>query len=408
MPGPGVAKSFSPASAALGVQSRMTIAFTNPNAANITGVVFTDTYPADMMNIASGAVVEANTCGGLVTASNSGTSLSFSGGVIPPAGCSIIANVIGTAIGNAVNSTGAVTSTNADVSSGATGTLAVVEHAVLTKQFSPNTVSTGQTSVLMFTITNGSGNPEQSGLGFTDTLVSGVTVTGAPVSPQCGGTVTYPAPDTISFTSGSLSAGQASCIVMVDVTSSAEGTYINNSGNISSLAGGLTAAGASATLTVVQLPSITVLKSVQTFSDPYNGTSNPKAIPGAIMEYTVLVTNTGLGSAQTLTVTDAVPANTELFVDDLGVAGSGPVKFIDGTWPEQSGLAYSFGGLNDLSDELYFSKDGAGGPWDYIPNPVGGFDSLVTHIKFAPTGTFNGASGGNNPSFSLIFRVRVK
>jgi hypothetical protein len=82
------------------------------------------------------------------------------------------------------------------------------------------------------------------------------------------------------------------------------------------------------------------------------------------------------------------------------------VAFSDGA--VASGLAYSFGDLSDMLDDLSFSKNGAGGPWNSVPSSIGGFDSDVTHIKISPSGTFNGASGGNNPSFSLIFRVRVK
>ena len=44
------------------------------------------------------------------------------------------------------------------------------------------------------------------------------------------------------------------------------------------------------------LPDLVVLKSVVTLSDPENGTANPKAIPGAIVLYTLDVTNTGVGA----------------------------------------------------------------------------------------------------------------
>lgn len=52
--------------------------------------------------------------------------------------------------------------------------------------------------------------------------------------------------------------------------------------------------------------SATKLSSV--ISDPVNGTSFPKAIPGAVMEYCVLVSNAGPAGATNLVATDALPA----------------------------------------------------------------------------------------------------
>ncbi|MGH6652467.1 MAG: proprotein convertase P-domain-containing protein [Sphingopyxis sp.] len=43
-------------------------------------------------------------------------------------------------------------------------------------------------------------------------------------------------------------------------------------------------------------------------SDPVNGTTNPKAIPGAVMRYCLLVTNMGSATATGIAITDAIPA----------------------------------------------------------------------------------------------------
>ena len=43
-------------------------------------------------------------------------------------------------------------------------------------------------------------------------------------------------------------------------------------------------------------------------SDPTNGTTNPKAIPGAVIRYCLLVTNNGSGTATAIAVNDAIPA----------------------------------------------------------------------------------------------------
>jgi len=70
-------------------------------------------------------------------------------------------------------------------------------------------------------------------------------------------------------------------------------------------------------------PEIVVQKTTSTRSDPINGTSNPKAVPGAVKRYTIGMTNEGSGEADSssVMVTDAVPSNTELYVGDLGRRG---------------------------------------------------------------------------------------
>ncbi len=160
-------------------------------------------------------------------------------------------------------------------------------------------------------------------------------------------------------------------------------------------------------------PSLTMLKTVSIFSDPVNGATNPNAaIPGSVMEYAIVVTNGGNGSpdADSIVIDDAIPANTELFVGDLGAAGSGPVLFVDGATP--SGLTYAFGGLASTLDDVAFSNTPAPGPYvfNYTPTPnASGFDPNVTAIRITPKGRMAAtAAGGGNPSFQIHFRVRVK
>jgi len=159
-------------------------------------------------------------------------------------------------------------------------------------------------------------------------------------------------------------------------------------------------------LIISGLPSLTVSKTVQAFSDPVNLLSNPKAIPGAEMMYTILVNNSGSGVADDIIITDVIPANMDLILTDIN-PGAGPVAFIDGTAPDlPSGLTYSYTSLVDLADSLDFSMDGV--DWTYPPTPVSGIDNAVRHIRVKPTGSFSGASGGNNAAFSLQFKVRIQ
>lgn len=160
------------------------------------------------------------------------------------------------------------------------------------------------------------------------------------------------------------------------------------------------------------LPSLLVLKAAQTFSDPINSTSNPKAIPGAYMDYTILVTNTGYGTIDsgTTVITDPIPANTELFVGDIDGAGpaSGPILFTDGS--TASGLSYTFTSLASTTDNLAFSGDN--GADLYAKNNTAPdsneCDPTVTNIRIPLNGTFNGSDGTNHPSFNVKFRVRIK
>ena len=122
---PTASKAFAPATVQLGGASQMTITLTNPNAIAISNASFDDTYPAGIQNAASG-VLASNSCGGAVNAPAGGTSAAFAGGTIPAsASCAIVVNVVATAIGAQVNSTGAITSNNAASGASASGTLTV-------------------------------------------------------------------------------------------------------------------------------------------------------------------------------------------------------------------------------------------------------------------------------------------
>ena len=56
------------------------------------------------------------------------------------------------------------------------------------------------------------------------------------------------------------------------------------------------------------VPAISVTKVSSVISDPFNGTTNPKAIPGAVMEYCILITNTGSATLSSISASDPLPA----------------------------------------------------------------------------------------------------
>ena len=71
----------------------------------------------------------------------------------------------------------------------------------------------------------------------------------------------------------------------------------------------------------VATAALTVAKVSTVISDPINGGSNPKAIPGAVVEYTITVTNTG-AQADNVVVTDPIPTNTTFVGGSVVAAGA--------------------------------------------------------------------------------------
>lgn len=72
---------------------------------------------------------------------------------------------------------------------------------------------------------------------------------------------------------------------------------------------------------LVQGATVSVTKTEALISDPINGATNPKHIPGAIVEYTVTVTNAAASAlpATSVTLTDVMPANVTFQVDGYAV-----------------------------------------------------------------------------------------
>jgi uncharacterized repeat protein (TIGR01451 family) len=154
---------------------------------------------------------------------------------------------------------------------------------------------------------------------------------------------------------------------------------------------------------VIPMPSITAVKAVSTYSDPYNNTTNPKSIPGAVMLYTVTVVNSGLGpvDADSMAVTDPISTNTIMCVSAL--CSNPPVAFTCSAVPA-CGLTYNY-----AAAVTYTNQPGGAGPYNYTPVPdASGFDAAVTGFRVNPAGAFNGVGGPPYSQFTLQFRVKIK
>ncbi len=152
----------------------------------------------------------------------------------------------------------------------------------------------------------------------------------------------------------------------------------------------------------VSSPSIEIEKEVEVISDPVTISVYPKAIPLAVVEYTIRATNTGLTAldVDSVFVEDTLPGEMRVY---FGTPVD-PFTFTDNS----SGLSFSFAGLSDTGDDVRFSNDG--GSTFITPAVDGdGFDATVPRvnfIEFNPKGAF-AASGSGNPSFEITFRMRI-
>jgi uncharacterized repeat protein (TIGR01451 family) len=73
---------------------------------------------------------------------------------------------------------------------------------------------------------------------------------------------------------------------------------------------------------IIETAVVAVTKSSVVISDPVNGTSNPKRIPGAVVEYTITITNTGSADATGLNVSDSLDGNTTYVAGTIVVDGT--------------------------------------------------------------------------------------
>jgi uncharacterized repeat protein (TIGR01451 family) len=198
------------------------------------------------------------------------------------------------------------------------------------------------------------------------------------------------------------STAAASCLYqlsyVVPASSPPLGTYTIRVTANEGVEGTVTDLGVGTFTVEIPQPSLTIVKTSTVLSDPLNLAVNPKRIPGAVVRYDIVTTNSGPGTvdANTLVLTDPIPSNSTLYVS---TASGNPIVFVNGT--TASGLTYNY------PTNVSYSNVGASGPWTYTPSPdADGFDPLVRAIRVSPGGTMS-AAGSGNPSFTIQFRVRV-
>ncbi|HXH40685.1 MAG TPA: hypothetical protein VNN08_18785, partial [Thermoanaerobaculia bacterium] len=160
---PTITKSFNPPSVQIGERSTLTFMISNPAGSAISAVAFTDNFPANLF-VANPNNLTGSCGSGTITATAGTGSVSLSAGTIAAGGsCTFSVDVIVlhqssfTTI-NYVNTTGNVTASSGTGNSASATLAATGGTFAVSKGFSPNSVSTGGVSTLIFTITSSQPN----------------------------------------------------------------------------------------------------------------------------------------------------------------------------------------------------------------------------------------------------------
>ena len=144
-------------------------------------------------------------------------------------------------------------------------------------------------------------------------------------------------------------------------------------------------------------PELSLQKTVSTIYDPFNVTTNPKSIPGSVLEYTITGTNSGDGPADdgSIVIMDLVPENTKLCVANVGNCLA--PYFSNGT--PSSGLSLSainYSNNNAVSYAYSAAADAEGA------------DGNITNLQATTSDSFLPQTGVSAPNFSISFRVIVE
>jgi len=107
---------------------------------------------------------------------------------------------------------------------------------------------------------------------------------------------------------------------------------------------------------VVATATLGVNKTSSVISDPVNNVTNPKAIPGAVMQYAIAIANTGSQAATLSSVNDPIPANTTFLAGQF--TGSTDVSIQVGAAPATFCVAEA-GGTDSNADGCVRTAGGA-------------------------------------------------
>ncbi|PYT33984.1 MAG: hypothetical protein DMF52_14285, partial [Acidobacteria bacterium] len=285
-----IAAADSPDPVAAGGNLTYTLSYSNTGNANATGVVLTDTVPANTTFVS--ATAGGTLASGVVTWSPGNLAAGASGSVqMVVRVASPLAN--GTSITNgtyAIDSNETAAVTGAAVST----TVSSAPLLAVSKTDSPDPIAAGGTLTYTLSYSN-TGNANATGVVLTDTVPANTTF----VSATAGGTL---ASGVVTWSPGNLAAGASGSVQMVvrvasplaNGTSITNGTYGIDSNETSPVNG------AAVSTTVSSAPLLAVSK-----------TDSPDPVAaGGNLTYTIAYANNGSAGATGVVITDSVPANT--------------------------------------------------------------------------------------------------
>jgi Surface adhesin CshA non-repetitive domain 2 len=243
---------------------------------------------------------------------------------------------------------------------------------------------------------------------FTMNISAGTTTIATTTTTGTGTTVTNGATPMTLVTAGTnygLSEAASSSTILSQYTSTMSCTNANASSTTTlptSVPGSIVPAlGDVVTCTITNTKkaanaTLTATKTSAVVSDPINGTTNPKMIPGAVVAYSISIANTG---------TLAVDSST-IFIDDplpstVTYNAGSTVSFANGAIA--SGLTFN------AATDVKFSNAVAT-PANFAActyTPTGGFDANVKHVCIRPSGVMTGATAAGQPSFTVTFQARI-
>ena len=241
-------------------------------------------------------------------------------------------------------------------------------------------VTPGQTAaVTIYTVTNTSNATSNFNLAPTNQTGDNFDVTNIAVRVDGNGNGTYePANDTATSITGLARNGSVAVFILGDIPGTATNTQTSIARLTASAINPATSAawvndtGADVQGTVqivvanntafaqdtyaVATATLGVTKTSSVISDPFNGTTNPKAIPGAVMQYAIAIANTGSQAATLQSISDPIPANTAFLAGQF--AGSTDVSIQVGAAPATFCVAEA-GGTDGNSDGCVRTVGGA-------------------------------------------------
>ncbi|RUP29231.1 MAG: DUF11 domain-containing protein [Curvibacter sp.] len=311
--GVGVQKGFSPAAVAPGQTSRLTVKLVSTlNTLSLSNVSVTDSLPA-------GVVIAANpnlssTCNTSPMATAGAGSVSISGvALAAQANCTFSVDVTAASVGTYVNTipVSGVSSSEGYVNqTAASATLTVASAPTVSVAYGVASIQSGSSTTLTTTVTNTSAQA-LSGVALTNNLPAGLTVGLTPnASTTCSGAAITAAASSSSIAiSGATLAAGASCTFVANVTSNTPSTYVDTVpvGAVASTQGLTNTLAATASLTVLQLPTVSQALSLSAIS------------PGGTTVWTVSLGN---ANASAITLSSALSINLPTLPGNLLIAAS--------------------------------------------------------------------------------------